>query len=269
MFKALVPTAAILLAAPLALSGESASKEIRRTVALDKDGRVAIETFKGTVKVAAWNRPQVDVTARIEADDACGDLKYQAEMVRDTEVSIQGAGGSLSIRSDYDRVKDRHAWPVWPFSNCSALPFVHYTISMPVSARLDVKDHKSRIEVADLAADVTVSTHKGDVRLTGVAGRVNLDTHKGDVRVVFAKMAGDSRFETHKGEIEITVPRDAHFAVSADVGRRGRLHSDFPVMTTSSGRRHHREERLEAAVNGGGPALHLATHSGTFRLKSS
>ena len=268
MFKALVPAAAILLAAPWAVSAETASKDIQRTVALAKDGRVEIETFKGSVKVTAWDRPEAEVTARIEADDTCGEAKYQAEMVRDTEVRIDGEGSSLRIRSSYDRVRDLHTWSVWPFSSCSALPFVHYTISMPRNARLDLKDHKSRIEVADLAADLRISTHKGEVRLTGIAGRVTLDTHKGDVRVAFAKMAGDSRFETHRGDIEIIVPRDARFAVSADVGRRGRLHSDFPV-TTRTASHHSRDERVEAAVNGGGPELRLATHSGTFRLRSS
>lgn len=268
MLRALVPAVAILLSAPDPAAGaEPASKEVRKTVALEKDGRVSIETYKGSVKVTAWDRAQAEITARIVADDACGDAKYQAEMVKDTEVRINGEGRSLSIRSDYDLVGDLHTWSVWPFGSCSARPFVHYTISMPRGARLEVQDHKSRIEVADPTSDVRISTHKGEVRLTGVAGRVNLDTHKGDVRVAFAKMSGDSQFETHKGDIEITMPKDAHFAVSADVGRHGRLQSDFPVTTTSS--RHRREERVEAAVNGGGPSLRLATHSGTFRLKSS
>ncbi|MGH9399850.1 MAG: DUF4097 family beta strand repeat-containing protein [Thermoanaerobaculia bacterium] len=268
MRKTLGPAIALLLAAPGILSGEVASREIHRTVALDRNGRVDIETFKGSVKVTAWDRAEAEINARIEADDACGDARYQAEMVKDTEVRISGEGGSLSIRSDYDRVSDLHTWSVWPFGSCSARPFVHYAISMPRTARLDVQDHKSRIEVAELASDVRIATHKGDVRLTGAAGRVNLDTHKGDVRVEFAKLTGDSHFETHKGSIQITVPKDARFEVSAEVDRRGRFDSDFPVLVRSSSRRG-RDERIEGAVNGGGPTLHLSTHRGTFRLRSS
>lgn len=267
MFKALVPTVAFLLAAPGLVSAEMASKEVHRTIALDRDGRVSIETYKGSVHVTAWDRAEAEVTASIVADDACGDSKYQAEMVKDTEVRFSGEGRSLSLRSDYDRVDGLHTWSFWPFGGCSARPFVHYTISMPRNARLDIRDHKSRIEAAGLASDVRIATHKGEVRLTGLAGRVNVDTHKGDVRVAFAKMSGDSEFETHSGDIEITMPRDARFALSADVGRHGRLHSDFPVTTTVG--RHSRDERVEGAVNGGGPALRLNTHSGTFRLRSS
>jgi hypothetical protein len=269
MFKALVPVAAILFAAaPGVLSAETASKDLHRTVTLEKNGRVEIETFKGSVKVTAWDRAEAEITARIESDDSCGDKKYQAEMVRDTEVRISGEGAFLRIRSDYDRVQNVHTWSGWPFGSCSAVPFVHYTIAMPRSARLDIKDHKSRIEVADLASDVSIDSHKGEVRVTGLAGRLNLDTHKGDVRVAFAKMVGDSRIDTHKGDIEISAPKDAHFTVDAEVGRRGRFDSDFPVLMRSSHRRS-REERVEGAINGGGPTLRLTTHNGSFRLRSS
>lgn len=267
MLKALVPTVALLIAVPGALTAEVASKEVHRTIALERDGRVSIDTFKGSVLVAAWDRAEVEVTARIVADEVCGNAKYQARMVKDTEVRISGEGRSLSLRSDYESADDINSWSLWPFGNCSARPFVYYTISMPRNARLDIRDHKSRIEAAGLASDVTIETHKGEVNLTDMAGRVHCDTHKGEVRVAFAKMSGDSRFETHSGDIEITMPKDARFALSADVGRRGRLHSDFPVTTTVS--RRNRDERLEAAVNGGGPALRLTTHSGNFRLRSS
>ena len=266
MSKALIPALALLLAAPGVATAELASKDVHRTVALDRDGRVSIETYKGSVHITSWDRPEVDVTARIVADDACGDSRYQDRMVRDTEVRFSGEGRFLSLRSDYDRVDGFGNWSFWPLGGCSARPFVHYTISMPRTARLDIQDHKSRIEAAGLASGVRIETHKGEVSLTDMSGSVNCDTHRGEVRVAFAKMSGDSEFETHSGDIEITLPGDARFALKADVGRHGSLHSDFPVATTVSRRR---DERLEAAVNGGGPTLRLTTHRGTFRLRKS
>jgi putative adhesin len=266
MRKFFGPAAALLLAVPGILAGGTASKEIHKTVPLDRNGRVDIETYKGSVKVTAWDRAEADITARIEADDACGDARYQAEVVKDTEVRISGEGSSVSIRSDYDRTSEH--WTFWMFGACSAKPFVHYTISMPRSARLDVQDHKSNIDVANVASDLRIKSYKGDVRVTGAEGRVSLDTHKGDVRVAFAKLTGDSHFDTHKGSIEVTVPKDAHFQVSAEVDRHGRFDSDFPVLVRTS-KRYSRDERIEGAVNGGGPTLHMATHSGTFRLRSS
>ena len=145
MFKALVPTVAFLLAAPGVVPAEMASKEVHRTIALDRDGQVSIHTYKGSVHVNAWDRAEAEITASIVADGACGDSRYQAEMVKDTEVRISGEGRSLSLRSDYDRVDNLHTWSIWPFGSCSARPFVHYTISMPRNARLDIRDHKDQI----------------------------------------------------------------------------------------------------------------------------
>lgn len=265
--NALAPAVAVLLTASPALAGEStASREVHRTVALDADGRVSLDTYKGSIRVSSWDRPQAEVTARVEADGSCGHTRYQAELVRDTDVSIEGEGRSLRIRSDYDRVKDRSVWHF--FSLCSSLPFVHYTISMPRTARLEVKDYKSEIHVSDLASEVRLSTYKGDVRLSGLSGSLELDTYKGDVRAAFLKLSGDSRLDTYKGDIQISLPRDARFAVSADVGRRARFDSDFPVLWKSGSRRG-RGDRAAGAVNGGGPELSLKTYRGSFRLRSS
>ena len=138
MFKTLVPAIAFLLAAPGAASAGMPSKEVHRTIPLDRDGRVSIETFKGSVHVTAWDRAEAEVTASIVADDTCGDSKYQADMVKDTEVRFSGEGRSLTLRSDYDRVDGLNNWTFWPFGSCSARPFVHYTVLMPRNARLDI-----------------------------------------------------------------------------------------------------------------------------------
>ena len=92
-----------LLSAVLAVSaaGGADFKEIHKTVPLDPGGRVSIETFKGSIDVTTWDRPEVDITARIEPDDSGSD---QEQRVRETEVRVTGSGQSVRIESDYDRV---------------------------------------------------------------------------------------------------------------------------------------------------------------------
>jgi hypothetical protein len=262
--KPLILAAALSIGAQALAASEPASKEISKTVALEKDGRVSLETYKGTIRISGWDRPDVEVLARVEPDGGCGDAKYQAELVSDTEVRIDGGGSSVSIESDYHRVRDRH-WG-FLFGRCSSLPFVHYTISMPRSARLEIKDYKSEITLADLGSDVRLETYKGEVRATGLGGPMRLETYKGEARLAFSRVAGDMRFETYKGEIELTLPRDARFSVAADVSRRGNLDSDFPVLLRTGGRS---RSHIEASANGGGPELSLHTYRGSFRLRSS
>ncbi|MGE5277993.1 MAG: hypothetical protein ACM3SU_13430 [Acidobacteriota bacterium] len=231
-------------------------KEVRRTVPLDPDGRVSIETFKGSIDVTAWDRPEVEALARIEPDEQG---RYQAEKVRQTEVRIEGSGRNVRIESDYRRVR-RHGF-LGVFGD-PTLPFVRYTIKLPRAARLAVKDYKSESRISGLGGGLDFDTYKGRVTLADLEGPVRLQTYKGDVRAGFARFAA-SRFETYKGEIAIVLPRGTAFDLDSDVGRRGSLSTDFEMAVRASdgGRR-------RGPVNGGGPSLDLETHRGTFRIRA-
>jgi hypothetical protein len=242
----------------------SDTKEVHRTLALDRDGRVAINTYKGTVTVTTWDKPEVRVDAVIEPD---GDDRYSREKVQWTEVRISGGGGSVDIASDYDEVKRHHYGFFGLFDgDTGTLPFVRYTIQMPATARLEIEDYKSGITVSDLKNDLRLHTYKGTARVTNLDGAARVDTYKGDVRVAFARFSRASRFETHKGEIDLRLPRDSRFDLDADTGRRGDIESDF-TMLTHAGRS--RAMGASGAVNGGGPELRLTTYKGTLRIRAS
>ncbi len=252
----------VLLAAAAAQAADT--KEVHRTVSLDRDGRLSIDTYKGTVTVTTWDKPEVRVDALIEPD---GDCQESREKVQWTQVRISGAGASVEIKSDYDEVRHHERGFLGLFDiQTGSLPFVRYTIQMPATARLDIKDYKSGINVSNLKADLRLQTYKGTARVAGLDGSARVDTYKGDTRVEFARFSRASRFDTHKGEIEVRLPPDSRFELDAHTGRRGDIESDF-AMATHAGR--WREARAEGAVNGGGPPLRLTTYKGTLRIKSS
>jgi hypothetical protein len=253
----------LVLAAGIAQAADT--KEFHRTVTLDREGRVSVHTFKGSVTVTTWDRPEVRIDARIEPD---GNDADQKEKVALTEVRVSGSGESVSIESNYDKA-ERHGRGLFGFFTgnwVNILPFVHYTIQMPATARLEIKDHKSDIKVSDLKSDLKLDTHKGTVVVARLDGAARVETHKGDVRVEFARFSHASRFETHKGEIEVRLPKDSHFDLDADSGRHGDVESDF-AMTTRAG--HSRAAHTTGAVNGGGPELRLTTYKGTLRVRGS
>jgi putative adhesin len=238
------------------------TKEFHKTVPLAKDGRVSVETYKGSVTVTTWDRPEVRIDARIEPDGTESD---QREKVALTEVRVSGSEGSVTIQSDYDRVRHRHFLGIFGW-NEGTLPFVRYNIQMPASARLEIEDHKSEIKVADLKADLKLHTYKGTAAVAGLDGGARVKTYKGDVRVEFTRFSRDSRFETYKGEIMVQLPKDGRFDLDADSGRRGSIDSDF-AMTTRASRSS--SARLSGAVNGGGPQLRMTTYKGALRVRAS
>ena len=255
-------SAALFLAAGLLQASDT--KEVHRTMPLARDGRVSIETFKGSVTVSTWDRAEVKIDAVIEPDGTDSDQK---EKVAETEVRISGSGSSVTIRSDYHNAHHLHSFLSGLFDwNSGVLPLVRYTIQMPASARLEIEDHKSDIQVSGLKSDLKLHTYKGTGRVTALDGAARIETYKGDIRVEFARYSHDSRFETHKGDIEVRLPRDSRFELDADAGRRGGVESDF-AMTTRAG--NWRATHASGAINGGGPRMHMTTYKGTLRVRAT
>ena len=239
------------------------AREVRKTVELNKDGEVYIDTYKGSITIDTWDKPEVEIYAKIEPD---GWDRHSREKVRNTEIRIDDSPNRVRIKSDYEEVHSHSSWFFGLFDdNSGSLPFVYYTITMPSTAHLRIKDYKSESKISDLASSVNMETYKGRVDFKNLNGSVDLETYKGEVHVEFTKMRDDSRFETYKGNIDITMPKNAGFALDADIGRHADLHSDFDISVRS---RHRDEERYHTSMNGGGPLLRISTEKGDIRLKA-
>ena len=249
--------AAGMIAASVAAAAPS--REVHKTVPLSATGHLEISTFKGTVTVTTWDRAEADIHARIEPDGWDSDMQHKIEK---TEIRIDssGGGGSVRVESDYD-----HVHHLFSFFESNTLPFVHYTIKMPATARLEITDHKSDTKISGLKADLKIRTHKGTVKVDGLDGAAEIQTHKGEIQVAFARFSRPSRFRTYKGTVDVRLPKDSKFDLDADTGRRGEVESDFAVASYRKGRRS--GDSLRGPVNGGGPELSFESRSGTLRLR--
>ena len=228
-------------------------KTFSKTVAMDANGRFSLDTYKGSIHITPWDKAQVDVEARIEADTSGA----FSTPVSDVEIRVDGSGSFVGVRTEYMK---RSSW----MFNEGNLPFVHYTIRMPRGAALRVKDYKSESEIAGIEGDVEFETYKGTARIDGIRRGLHLNTYKGDVRAVFAAFTAPSRVDTYKGTIDVSIPRASKFDLEADLQRRATLDSSFPVTVRSSreGRRFH------TGVNGGGSELRVTSYRGDIRLRA-
>ncbi len=239
-------------------------REVRKSGEFGQNGRLSIDTYKGTIKILTWDKSEIEILARIESD---GWDRRSREKVEDTEIRIDLSPHSARIKTDYDRVKERHNGFLGLFrgDDSGNLPLVHYTIKVPKTTNLDVKDYKSRTEVNDIESDVNIETYKGEVEVGRLSGSLTLETYKGEARVSFARLVGRSRFETYKGSIDISLPKGKGFELDADIGRHGTFDSDFAIERD---RRRDRRSSLElrSPIHGGGPLVRLKTDHGTIRL---
>jgi Putative adhesin len=245
----------VVLAAAIAIC--ATGKEFHQTFPMGHDGHVHIDTFKGEVRVTSWDQPSVEVNARIEPDGAS---THELEAVDKTEIRVDSSSGSLHIKSDYKMVRQH---------NNTNLPFVRYEIKMPRTARLEIKDYKSEIEVSDLTAPVEIETYKGDTRVRNLSGTLRMNSYKGHGNLEFSKFAGPSSIETYKGSFDVAMPQNAGFELVSKNGFRSSVRSSFP-FTLPAGTYiradRHGDGHFQAQVNGGGPELVLKSYRGEFNL---
>jgi hypothetical protein len=248
----------------LAASPAVADRTVSKTLPLAADGKVTIDTYKGSIRVTPWDRAEVAVEAKIVPDDSCGSERDQKEWVAATEVVIEPSGRSVRIESDYDKLET--SWGF--FGGCTSRPFVHYRISLPRAATLKIHDYKSDTDVKDFAGHLTLETYKGSAALVGLSGALDLKTYKGEVRAGFNHLSGAVHAETFKGDVALTFPAESAFELSAEAGHKGKIVSDFEG--TSPIRSSRRSGlRSSATVNGGGPRVTLSTDKGKLSIRRS
>lgn len=246
----IVPALALLAS----ITAFSQTKEVRRTLPLTANGHVQIDTFKGEIRVTTWDQPQVELVARIEPD---GSSSESLRLANDTEVRIDSTGDSLHLKSDYPNVKH------WNNDNVR-MPFVRYTIRMPRTAELRIKDHKSEIEVSDLSGALEIDTYKGDSKVHRQNGAIRMHTYKGHGTFELSSLAGRNTFDTFKGLFDIAVPSSARFDVISESGPKASIRSAFPFVLPAG--TYNRNSNFQARVNGGGAELVLKSYRGEVNL---
>ena len=218
-------------------------------------GHLQLDTFKGEIRVTTWDQPQVELLARIEPD---GTSSESLRLANETEVRIDSTGDSLHLKSDYPNMKH------WINGDDAALPFVRYTIRMPRTAELRIKDYKSEIEVSDLSAALEIDTYKGDSKVHGQKGAIRMHSYKGHGVFELASLGAHSSFDSFKGVFDIKVPSSAAFDVVSEAGSKASIRSAFPFVLPAGS--HTRDRRFQARVNGGGTEIVLKSYKGEMNL---
>jgi hypothetical protein len=226
-------------------------KNVDRTVPLAAHGSITLETHNGSVDVRTWDRPQIEIHARIESASTLPDDLRRFD---DTTVEVTSSPDSVSIVSTYPAI-------VWSWFGQS--PTIYYTITAPKTARWTVRDHNAHIDMRDVSATVNVDSHNGSLRVVNLAGSLEVRSHNGSVSADFAAFHG-ATISTFNGMADLTLPASSQFDLSAN-SRHRQIESDFPVLIRTIS---HRFEGVEGRVNGGGAALHFTSHNGQLRLRA-
>ena len=264
------------------------------TLTLEPGGSLSLDTTRGSVRLTSWDRPTVEIRARIERPPRVDDA-YARRAVEGPTIEVEGGGRSVRIRSDYSGVPRRGL-----FGGSRSLPRVHYEIRAPrqldldldidrsdttlqgFDGRLVLDFDRSDLDLRDLAGTIALDLDRGELQASGLTGSISLDLDRGQ-RVVLDGVRGslnldidrtnvtmrdvriddDSRVEIDRGDLDVELAGDQALTIEANLSRRANFSSDLPVTMQRTGRAFH------GTINGGGPELRIEADRSDIRLRTN
>lgn len=171
------------------------SKYIEKSFNLSKDGTLEIQNSFGNVTITTWDKEQVYIKVTVEVTGGSDDKIN--ERLRDVEVDFNASTFLVSARTAID--ENNSLWSWLKKENRTNLK-VHYEISMPVSANLDVQNDYGTISLDKLQGHATLRCDFG--------------------RLAIGQLLHDNN------ELRFDYTKNSHI----DYMRSGTIKADFSVM---------------------------------------
>lgn len=261
------------------------------TFAVAAGARLQLSNHAGTVRVTTWDRAQMRVRAehgsrdRIEITTHGAVIEVQAERDMgmpsfveyevtvprgmavdlegvDTEMTVEGVGGDLSVQSVEGAITVRGA------GAAVELGTVEGDIQLEGgSGRISVNTVEGTVTVTGARGNLTVETVEGDITLDGIEStNVDLSTVEGDI--VYhgtVQDGGRYRLTSHEGDIELGVAVGLNATVSVATFD-GSFEADPAFSVQISEMRPGR--RFSFTLGTGSARVELETFEGEIRIRA-
>lgn len=273
---ALVVAGGLLFVLPAA--AQQTEDHFQRSFAIQPGGALAVDNYKGLIRVTAsdGNQVVVDVLKKFEGTDK--DRKW---WMANTDVHFSNAADRVEISVEY---------PSCSCCNCLGgnshdeyEASVELRIQVPrkinvelqghkplmnisgIDGNIRIKSYKSPIEIQSTSGPIHVETYKESVQLKDVTlrGALEVETMKSDVSIE-AKSLGDRvDLGTEKGTIVLKAPRNAAMTLDYSGGRRSSFRSDFNIAAEAGS-----SSSIRGTINGGGTLVRLRSERGSVTLET-
>lgn len=276
MKKIILIASFVALFLPVSILGQS--KNFNRTVDFSSGGDLRVSTDVGSLKMSSWDRHQVEIIARIEArNNENTDADYARRAVEATRIEVNGDGRSLTIKANYDDVPYENKWG----GRNRTIPKIDWEIRAPRRANINLNVDRSEAElrgfeghhrlqfdrtpvrVEDLAGEISLNIDRGgDSKLTALNGSLQLESDRTDLTFDGLQITGDSKVQIDRGKLDLRVPSTQGLFLSMNKERRTQFETDFSITTNNFN-----DNKIEGAVNGGGPKLSIQSDRAKIHLR--
>ena len=159
--------------------GDELREEFHQTYPLSPSGRVSVENLNGNVKIAVWDRNDVQVDAIKRA--------YRRERLNEANIEVSATPEAIRIKTNYPDFNQSFADEGRGRLNNPAI--VDYSITIPRQARLESIDLvNGSLEVDGAEGDIKASSVNGRMIARGLMGVAKLSTVNGGLEVTFTRL---------------------------------------------------------------------------------
>ena len=240
-------------------SGEDVREEFHQTYPLSGNGRVLLENLNGNVKIAVWDRNEVQVDAVKRASNR--------ERLADANIEVNASPDAVRIRTRYRR--GTHNFndddEQGRYHNPAA---VDYTLTVPRQARLEsIELVNGSIDITGVEGAVKASSVNGRVVTRGLLGEARLTTVNGSLEATFSRLDESKPLSlaSVNGNVVLIIPSNANAIVRADTVH-GAITNDFGLEVTDGDYVGH---ELYGQIGTGGPRIKLGNVNGGIQIRHS
>lgn len=277
---------------------ERFSRDVHYSYPLHAGGKLAVDTFNGSVEISGWDQPTVDIsgTKYGPTQEAADGLKVEIENTPDS-VTVRAVrpverrnnqGARFVIKIPRAALMDRITTSNGAIRTIDGSGPAHFRTSngqihvTGLDGSLDAQTSNGTVELVDVKGDVVAHTSNGRIRAERLVGTLDATTSNGGVNADIAHADRPVRVETSNGPVELTLPANYSRDVRVTTNNGGitlrlppamnahvmahtsnsSITTDFEVRMEGDFNKNH----MDATIGSGGPLIDLSTSNGNIRL---
>ena len=255
--------ALFILVGLLTLSGVASTEpaqefreEFHQTYPLSATGRVSLENINGGVKIAVWDRNEVQV-------DAVKTARREARLA-EAKIDIQADANSISIKTRYPS-RDTN-WESDDEGRRNNPATVEYTLTVPRTARINkIELINGGLEIEGVAGEVRANLINGRLRARELSGEVHLSTINGRLEATFQQLSDAQRvnLESVNGSVVLNMPSEIGATLKASTVH-GDIDNSFG-LAVEKGR--HVGQNLSGVLGDGRARITLSNVNGSIEIR--
>ncbi|PWU00599.1 MAG: hypothetical protein C5B51_24875 [Terriglobia bacterium] len=282
------------------LGGARYHKDFHYSYPLNAGGKLAIETFNGSVELAGWDQDMVDISGTKygpspEAADALQVAIANAPDSIDIRVARPSEfrgnrGARFTVRMPRRALLDRITSSNGPIQVTEGSGPGRFRTSngavriQSFEGSLDIHTSNGSIELINVSGEVSARTSNGRIRAENLKGPLEATSSNGGITAILATSPADRaiRLETSNGPVDLTVPANFSSSVRATSSNgpitlhlptaanarvvahtsNASISSDFEMKVVGE----IGKNNMDGTIGSGGPVLDLSTSNAPIRL---